>query len=165
MADVLGKQRYGLWTKQLQDKLVSLLREILKLPLPQGPLKTGEYMRGICSVVPHIQLRRRDYDDGMPWVVDQAFGRQVPVTSGNDQNNDRHPVSNGRNNQSPLSHIKVEDSEQEAATCTGIRGALEAVSRSSRSSRSSRYGRFLGGSQGELPVPGSLHIDSNDSTG
>ena len=31
--------------------------------------------------------------------------------------------------------------------------------------RSIRFGRSLGGSQGELPIPGSLHIDSNNSTG
>tara|TARA_Y100000739_G_C20405334_1_gene372027 strand:+ start:249 stop:371 length:123 start_codon:yes stop_codon:yes gene_type:complete len=31
-----------------KDKLVSLLGETLKLPLPQGPLKTGKYkVRGI----------------------------------------------------------------------------------------------------------------------
>ena len=101
----------------------------------------------------------------MPGVVDQAFGRQVPVTTWNDQKNDQNPVGNGgngRNDQAPLSHVKEEDSEQEAATNTGIGRALEAVS---RPSRSSRYGRSLGGSQGELPIPGSLHIDSNDSTG
>ncbi len=148
------------------DKLVSLLRETLKLPLPQGPLKTGEYkVRGIGSVVPYIRLRRRDYDDGMPGVVDQAFGRQVPVTTGNDQKNDQNPVGNGgngRNDQAPLIHVKKEDSEQEAATHTGIGRALEAVS---RPSRSSRYCRSLEGSQGELPISGSLHIDPNDSTG
>ena len=149
-----------------KDKLVSLLRETLKLPLPQGSLKTGEYkVRGIGSVVPYIRLRRRDYDDGEPGVVDQAFGRQVPVTTGNDQKNDQNPVGkgrNGRNDQAPLSHVKEEDSDQEAATHTGSGRALEAVS---RPSRSSRYARSQGGSQGELPIPGSFHIDSNDSTG
>ena len=76
-------------------------------------------MRGIGSVVPYIRLRRRDYDDGMPGVVDQAFGRQVPITTGNDQKNDQNPVGNGRNgrnDQSPFSRVKEEDSEQKAAT-------------------------------------------------
>ena len=101
----------------------------------------------------------------MPGVVDQAFGRQVPVTTWNDQKNDQNPVGkgrNGRNDQAPLIHVKKEDSEQEAATHTGIGRALEAVS---RPSRSSRYCRSLEGSQGELPISGSLHIDPNDSTG
>ena len=148
-----------------KDKLVSLLRETLKLPLPQGPLKTGEYkVRGIGSVVPYIRLRRRDYDDGMPGVVDQAFDRQVPVTTGNDQTNDQNPVGNGRNgrnDQSPHSHVREEDSEKGETAFTSIGGAFEAVS---RPSRSSRYGRSLRGSQGELPIPGSLRFDSNDST-
>ena len=98
----------------------------------------------------------------MPGVVDQAFGRQVPVTTWNDQKNDQNPVGNGRNDQSPHSHVREEDSEQGETALTSIGGACEAVS---RPSRSSRYGRSLRGSQGELPIPGSLHIDSNDLTG
>ena len=101
----------------------------------------------------------------MPGVVDQAFGLQVPVTTWNDQKNDQNPVGNGRNgrnDQSPHSHVREEDSEQGETALTSIGGACEAVS---RPSRSSRYARSLGRSQGELPISGSLHIDSNDSTG
>ena len=102
--------------------------------------------------MPYIRLRRRDYDDGVPGVVDFAFGRMVPVTTGNDQRHEQTPVGNGcngRNDQKetePLRGINKTANEP-------VNGCMGEKPPKSRSSRSSRYPE---GSQGELPVTGPL---------
>ena len=111
--------------------------------------------------MPYIRLRRWNFDDGVTGVVDFAFGRMVPVTTGNDQRHDQTPVGNGRNGcndqkqTEPLRGINKPTNEP-------VKGCMGEKPADSRSSRSSRYPE---GSQGELPIPGSFRSGGNTGSG
>ena len=147
----------------LKDKLVSLLRDTLKLPLPPGDIRSyGPYkQRGIGSVVPYIRLRRRNYDDGVPGVVDFAFGRMVPVTTGNDQRHEQTPVGNGRNGCNDQKETQSIRAINKPAN-EPVNGCMGEKQPKSRYSRSAHYPE---GSQGELPIPGSLRSGNNTGSG
>ena len=153
----------GYGQNHFKDKLVSLLRDTLKLPLPAGSLKSGAYkLRALGSVVPYVRLRRRGVDEGMPGIVDYAFGRLVPVTTRNDQRHDQTPVGNGRNGCNGQKPIKPIGEVVKPANKTFIdshKGDVEPISRYSRSAHS------LEGSQGELAIPEPLRITSIETTG
>jgi phage/plasmid-associated DNA primase len=145
-----------------KEKLVSLLRETLKLPLPPGDIRRGAYKpRNIGSVVPYIRLRRRNHDDGVTGVVDFAFGRMVPVTTRNDLRHDQTPVGNGRNGcndqtqTEPIGGVNKPANEP-VSGCMGEKRS---------DGRYDRYAHYLEGFQGELAITQPLQPDDEYQLG
>lgn len=97
----------------------------------------------------------------MPGVVDFAFGRMVPVTTGNDQRHDQTPAGNGRNgcnDQKQTERIRgINKPANEPFN--GCMGKKQGGGRSSRSAHSSE------GFQGELAITQALQPDDEDQLG
>ena len=109
--------------------------------------------------MPYIRLRRRDYDDGVPGVVDFAFGRMVPVTTGNDQRHEQNPVGNGRNGCNDQKKTEAIRGTHKP-TNGPVNGCMGEKRSGGRYSRSAHYPE---GSQGELPIAGPLRPGTTGS--
>jgi phage/plasmid-associated DNA primase len=126
-----GQNVRALSVKVFKQKLVSLLRDTISLPLPPGDVRSDPYkVRVLGSVVPCLRLRT-DADDleEKPGVVTQGFmARAEPqsvtdVMDGGADRNGKTPVGNGCNGcngSDALSHNANRDPDAE--THIGGRG-------------------------------------------
>ena len=107
----VGGKTYG--QHNFKDKLVTLLRDVLCAPLPNGSLQKNPYRkREVGSVVPYVRLRDRHEDAGISGVVDWFFHKRVRVTTRNESVNGKRPVGNGRNEGNGISEPRSQCEEE-----------------------------------------------------
>jgi hypothetical protein len=107
----VGGKTYG--QHNFKDKLVTLLRDVLCAPLPNGSLQKNPYRkREVGSVVPYVRLRDRHEDAGISGVVDWFFHKRVRVTTRNESVNGKRPVGDGRNEGNGISEPRSQCEEE-----------------------------------------------------
>jgi hypothetical protein len=82
-----------------KPKLISLLRDSMKLPLP--PDESSDYRkRGAGSVIPHIRLRRETDNEGINGVLEFGLLKRIGIDR-KEIGTDRERIGNGSGTEKP----------------------------------------------------------------
>jgi phage/plasmid-associated DNA primase len=108
-----GRNSRPLSLKVFKAKLVDLLRDTLRLPMPPGSPAAGDYkVRDLGSVVPCLRWRGFG-DDELPGVIRHAVMVEVSGTGAERVGDGKTPIGNewnGCNGSEPLTHMREKDS-------------------------------------------------------